>query len=146
MSKNKVKKFEETLLNQIKVMECLNKEITKNKVPKPTNDAAPAEITTKITTDNTVEITIKCKECDFTGHSWNELTEHKWTDCSEALIKRLLEEDAERDGIQEVPQEAAQEGARKVTQQKNLTTPAPRVPRPGVSPSSYEPQGDPSLQ
>ena len=69
--------------------ECLNKEIYKNKVPKPTPDAASAEITTKVTTDNTVEITIKCKECNFTGRSWSDLREHKWTECSEDCWKKM---------------------------------------------------------
>ena len=88
--KIRVKSFEETLLNQIKMIESLNKEVEKYKVSKPTPNAAPAEITAKASTDKTVVITIKCRECNFTGGSWDELREHKWTECSEARIQRRV--------------------------------------------------------
>ena len=69
--KHKVKQFEKTLLEQIKMIELQNKEIAKLKVSKPTPDTAQAEITTKVTTDDRIEISIKCKECNFTGKTWN---------------------------------------------------------------------------
>ena len=77
------------------------------------------EITTKTTAANSVEISIKCKECNFTGSTWKELTDHKWTDCSEALIQRLMMEDARSARIaQEVAQQVAQEGAREEVQEE----------------------------
>ena len=43
--------------------------------------------------DDVVEFSIKCIECDFAGKSMEELKEHKNTACSEALIRRLTEEE-----------------------------------------------------
>ena len=39
-----------------------------------------------------VDISIKCNECEFSGRNMEELTEHKNSACSEALIRRLTEE------------------------------------------------------
>ena len=80
---HKVKQLEETLRQQITVIEQQNKEIKYLKVPKQT------------TLPGQVKISIKCKECSFTCGSMNELEEHKRTVCSEALIQRLIEEDSE---------------------------------------------------
>ena len=108
--KVKVKNLEKTLLQQIEMIQRQNKEIYKLKASKPTPQAAPVEISTKVAEDNTVEIRTKCKECNFTGRTWNDLREHKWTACSEALIQRLLKEDAEHAGVdQEAAHQVAQE-------------------------------------
>ena len=39
-----------------------------------------------------VDISIKCNECEFSGKNMDELTEHKNSACSEALIRILTEE------------------------------------------------------
>ena len=104
----KVKKLETTMVQQIDIIERQNKEIEKYKAPK----ATPAA-----TSEDTIEpISIKCKECSFTGRTMHDLREHKNTVCSEGLTQRLLEEDAgraqqeTREVVQDVTrQELAQE-------------------------------------
>ena len=54
-----MKKLEETLLEQIKTIERQHKEIEQFKVRKPTNDGSPVETTTKTTSADSVEISIK---------------------------------------------------------------------------------------
>ena len=73
---NKLKKFEETLLEQIEVIARQNKEIEKYKNNRQTPNSARAEIITKVTTDNTFDTSINCKECNFAVKTWNALQKH----------------------------------------------------------------------
>ena len=96
----KVKKLENIVLQKNEMIDKLNLELRKFKVPKPTPTATPVEIITEVRGDNaSPEISIKCKECDFIGKTWNELTDHKWTNCSEALIQKLIEHDNNEQNI-----------------------------------------------
>ena len=83
-------------------------EIENYKSQRPTIKAAPVE---NRTADNTAEYSIKCNECNFTGRTMHDVEEHKRTECSEALIQRLIEEDSESrgTGVRE-EEEAALEG------------------------------------
>ena len=107
---HKVNQLQVTLLEQIKTIENQNKEIENYKSPRPTLKATPVEKASNHTADNTAEYSIKCKECNFTGRTMNDVKEHKRTECSEALIQRLIEEDSESRGTGVREEEAALEG------------------------------------
>ena len=73
-------------------------EIENYKFQRPTIKAVPLEKASNHTADNTAKYSIKCNEYNFTGRTMHDVEEHKRTECSEALIQRLIEEDSESRG------------------------------------------------
>ena len=79
-------------------MKIVKDQLEKHLKVKPQAEVDQKEVAREGHQENTkgnheVTYTIKCRECDFSGRTQNELDEHHRNDCSEALIQRLVEEE-----------------------------------------------------